>query len=136
MSEYIDPGVPTRAPTDKKVAAPAPLPRLWNADAAGRKLLPLISGCLWYFPDALAAVAYVSVVGNNQHNPGQPLHWSQGKSNDHVDCIGRHAAGLGTLDTDGVPHSWKLAWRVLAHLQMELQAEGAPVPPGAKLPSQ
>ncbi len=125
------------AGASKKVAvaveAPA-LPRLWSADAAGRKLLPIISGCLWYFPDALAAVSHVSYVGNQQHNPGQPMHWAQDKSKDHVDCIGRHLAQLGSLDTDGVPHSWKLAWRALANLQMELQGEGAPKPPGAILP--
>ncbi len=132
---YSNPNAP--APAEKKVAvaaeAPA-LPRLWSADAAGRKLLPIISGCLWYFPDALAAVSHVSYVGNKQHNPGQPMHWAQDKSKDHVDCIGRHLAQLGSLDTDGVPHSWKLAWRALANLQMELQREGAPKPPGAILP--
>ena len=96
--------------------APA-LPRLWSADAAGRKLLPIISGCLWYFPDALAAVSHVSHVGNQQHNPGQSMHWAQDKSTDHVDCIGRHLAQLGSRPIPtGVPASLetgmaKYAWR-------------------------
>lgn len=129
-------GIVARAPAQKESVLAPTLPRLWSADAAGRKLLPIISGCLWCFPDALAAVAHVSYVGNQQHNPGEPLHWAQEKSKDHIDCIGRHLAGIGTLDTDGVPHSWKLAWRANAYLQMELQREGAPIPPGAKLPRQ
>lgn len=106
-------------------------PRLWKANDAERKMMPITSGFLWYFPDAVAAAAYVSYLGNQKHNPGQPLHWSQDKSKDHLDCVGRHLAGVGTLDTDGVPHSWRLLWRAAALVQMELQREGAPIPPGA-----
>lgn len=109
-------------------------PRLFNATAAERKTMPVVDGFISYFPDAIAAASYVSYVGNQQHNPGEPLHWAQEKSNDHLNCIGRHLAGWGTLDIDGVPHSWKLFWRAGAALQMDLQAEGAPVPRGAKLP--
>jgi hypothetical protein len=115
-------------------------PRLFKATAAERKLMPVVDGFMSYFPDAIAAGSHVSYVGNQQHNPGEPwkpgepLHWAQEKSNDHLNCIGRHLAQIGTLDVDGVPHSWKLFWRAAAHLQMELQAEGAPVPRGAKLP--
>src|SRR5262245_47931312 len=35
-----------------------------------RKALPVFTGVLMYFPDAIAAVAEVSRVGNEQHNPG------------------------------------------------------------------
>ena len=107
------------------------LPRLWDGTAADRKLLPVVDGAMHYFPDAIAAVSHVSYVGNEQHNPGQPMHWAQGKSSDHRNCIGRHLSQLGTLDTDGIPHSWKLAWRALANLQVELQEQGAPLPPRA-----
>ena len=124
---------PNARPREKEEVAPR-LPRLFDATPAERKLMPFAEGCVFYFPDALAAVSYVSYVGNQQHNPGQPTHWAQEKSGDHVNCIGRHLAQLGTVDTDGVPHSWKLAWRALANLQTELQAQGAPVPCGAKLP--
>jgi hypothetical protein len=33
----------------------------------------------------------------------------------------------GGLDKDGVRHSAKMAWRALALLQLELEAEGAPM---------
>lgn len=91
-----------------------------------RKAAPICSGVLDYFPLALAEVARVSKAGNDQHNPGQPLHWARGKSADHADCIARHLIERGTLDTsDPVPqrHSAKLAWRALALLQEELEAE-------------
>lgn len=101
-------------------------------DPKVRKMMPLISGCLHYFPDALAYVAYVSYVGNQQHNPGEPLHWARGKSMDHVDAAGRHLTGLGKFDTDRVLHAGKLAWRSLANLQHELEAlYGLPLPPNA-----
>jgi hypothetical protein len=82
-------------------------------------------GLLDYFPDALAYVAYVSKVGNDQHNPGQELHWAKEKSTDHADCIIRHLVDRGTTDSDGVLHSGKTAWRALALLQTELEAAEA-----------
>ena len=90
------------------------------AEAAERKKLPVVTGVLDYFPNAIAAVANVSRVGNDQHNPGQPLHWDKSKSTDHADCVGRHLLERGTVDVDGVRHSAKLAWRALALLEMEL----------------
>lgn len=92
------------------------------ADPKARKALPLFSGVLAYFPDAIAAVAQCSKVGNDQHNPGQPLHWERSKSGDHRDCIVRHLLEAGTVDSDGVRHSAKLAWRALALLQLEIEA--------------
>lgn len=90
-------------------------------DAKVRKEIPLTSGVLDYFPRALAAVAFTSKVGNDQHNPGQPLHWAKHKSNDHADCIPRHLADRNALDTDGIPHRFKLAWRALADLEIWLE---------------
>jgi hypothetical protein len=101
-------------------------------DAAARKAIPLCSGVLDYFPAALAAVAEVSRLGNEQHNPGEPLHWARGKSMDQADCIVRHLMERGTVDTDGMRHTAKAAWRVLALLQLELEAAGAPLARGAK----
>jgi hypothetical protein len=44
----------------------------------------------------------------------------------------RHFAERGTLDSDGLRHSAKMAWRALAFLQKEIEAEraavGAPTP--------
>lgn len=91
-------------------------------DAAARKALPICSGVLDYFPDALAAVAHCSKVGNDQHNPGQPLHWAKEKSSDEADALIRHLIQRGTIDTDGVRHSAKVAWRALALLQREIEA--------------
>lgn len=95
------------------------------SDAKLRKNLPIARGVLDYFPDAIAAVADVSRLGNEQHNPGQPLHWAKEKSTDHADCIARHLIERGSLDTDGARHSAKLAWRALALLQIELETEAA-----------
>lgn len=98
---------------------PAELP----TDAKERKALPIATGVLDYFPDALAAVAEVSRIGNEQHNPGQPLHWAKGKSTDHADSLIRHLVERGTRDSDGGRHSAKVAWRALALLQTEIENE-------------
>jgi hypothetical protein len=91
-------------------------------DAAARKATPLTTGCLDYFPDALLAVAALSKVGNDQHNPGTALHWDRAKSGDEADALSRHLIDRGTLDTDGQRHSAKVAWRALALLQKEIEA--------------
>lgn len=92
-----------------------------TTDPKARKDLPLHSGVLKYFPDALLAVAAVSKAGNDQHNPGQPLHWSRDKSSDHLDSASRHLLEAGTLDVDGLRHTAKAAWRLLAELQLEIE---------------
>lgn len=92
-------------------------------DPAERKTYPVASGVLDYFPDAIAVVANVSWRGNEQHNPGQPLHWNRAKSSDEADALMRHFGERGTIDSDGIRHSAKLAWRALALLQKELEAE-------------
>lgn len=105
--------------------APAPQagPRTLPVDAAARKALPLVTGVLDYFPDSLLAVAQCSKAGNDQHNPGKPLFWDRSKSGDEADALGRHLLQRGTMDKDGVRHSAKLAWRALALLQKEIEAE-------------
>ena len=103
-------------------------------DAAARKAVPLATGVLDYFPDALAAVAALSAKGNDQHNPGAALHWDRAKSGDEADALLRHLSQRGTVDSDGIRHSAKVAWRALALLQKELEAEeGAPLPRGARV---
>lgn len=91
---------------------------------AARKATPVYSGVIKYFPDALQAIAQCSKVGNDQHNPGEPLHWARGKSGDELDALTRHLIDAGTIDTDGVRHSTKVAWRALANLQKELELAG------------
>lgn len=94
---------------------------LLPTNAQDRKNTPLCTGVLDYFPLALAEVARVSKAGNDQHNPGQPLHWAREKSTDHADCILRHLMERGRAGTDGMRHSAQLAWRALALLQVELE---------------
>jgi len=102
--------------------------------AADRKKYPVGTGVLDYFSSALAEVSRVSFVGNEQHNPGQPLHWARGKSTDQADTMIRHFMERGKIDIDGMRHSAKMAWRALALLQEELEAEGAPIARGSKSP--
>ena len=102
-------------------------------DAKERKQIPLASGVFDYFASALIEVARVSYLGNQQHNPGQPLHHSRGKSADHADTMMRHFVERGEIDSDGMRHSAKMVWRALCILQLELEAEGAPLARGAKL---
>lgn len=92
-------------------------------DSKERKRRPIMTGVLDYFPDAIAAVAELSVIGNEQHNPGEPLHWARDKSTDQADTAVRHLMERGTFDIDGVRHSTKAAWRALANLQTELEEQ-------------
>lgn len=92
-------------------------------DPVARKEIPLATGVLDYFPDALTAVAKVSQAGNQQHNPGTPLHWDRSKSGDEADALMRHFIERGTFDDDGLRHSAKMAWRALALLQKEIEGE-------------
>ena len=95
-------------------------------EARARKECPMYSGLLVYFPDALEEVARLSFKANEQHNPGQPVHWAREKSTDHDDASLRHktdrAKGI-IFDTDGMRHRAKAAWRELAALQLELEAD-------------
>lgn len=103
-------------------APPATSKTLLTTDKTARKNQPVARGVLDYFPLAIAEIANVSFVGNQQHNPGEPMHWARGKSNDHADCVVRHLMERGTVDEDGLRHSAKAAWRALALLQEELEA--------------
>jgi hypothetical protein len=99
-------------------------------DAQARKAAPIASGVLHYFPNALAAVAHLSKVGNEQHNPGQAMNWNYPASADHADCLIRHLAESGSIDTDGISHTVKVAWRALALLERELLEANPELKPG------
>ena len=91
-----------------------------------RKQTPIYSGVVSYFPDALAAVARVSWVGNEQHNPGQPMHWAREKSTDQMDAAMRHVFDYASgepRDTDGEFHLAKAIWRLSAQLQLDIEHE-------------
>lgn len=135
-----------RARSLKIAAKPAPTAeafdprRLITGGSEHRKTLPMTSGLLDYFPDALACVSQVSWVGNMKHNPGEPMHHARGKSMDHADCILRHLVERGGHDVvvvagqeHKIRHSAALAWRALALLQEELEAAyGLPLPRAAR----
>ena len=86
-----------------------------------RKEIPVYSGVLKYFPDAIKEVARCSYRGNQQHNPNTKLHWDRSKSGDELDALSRHLLDSGTFDSDGIRHSAKVAWRALANLQKEIE---------------
>lgn len=97
-----------------------------SRDSKKRKNQPLFSGVLQYFPDALLSISEHSKLGNDKHNPGQPLHWDKSKSTDHADCIARHLVDIGpnwdARDHEtGSLHAQALAWRALALLQTVLE---------------
>jgi hypothetical protein len=119
-------------------------------DSRERKEVPVFSGVLAYAPAALAGIARVSKLGNDKHNPGEPLHHARGKSADHPDCITRHQLDVSDLLAEverGNPENRQayveaalfevsqLAWRALIWSQ-ELHEKygGAPLAPGARLP--
>ena len=115
-------------------------------DSAERKNYPVLSGCVKYFPAALAGVANISKLGNDKHNPGEPLHHARSKSTDHGDCIVRHLIdtedllaavdrneALRTEDKEAILREVsQLAWRALAYSQVLHERFGAPLAPGAK----
>jgi hypothetical protein len=104
-----------------------------STDSATRKLMPIATGCLSYFPDALLLVSWISRVGNEKHNPGEPLHWDKSKSQDEKDAEVRHMLdyfrdvppdpGLEPLGKLG--HLASKAWRALGDLQRACDAERA-----------
>ena len=84
-----------------------------------RKQIPIYTGVIKYFPDAIAEIAKVSYAGNQQHHPDKPLHWDRAKSTDELDALMRHLLEAGKIDNDGMRHTAKVAWRALANLQKE-----------------
>lgn len=90
-----------------------------------RKDHPVATGLVDYFPDALLAIAAVSMEGARKHDTfgpdGRPT-WDRTKSTDDADALMRHFIDRGSFDTDGHSHSAKVAWRALAVLQRELDA--------------
>ena len=128
--EHNGPHCPSGSGTFQRLTTP-PSPQPSPVLPTGyeeRKALPIATGVLDYFPKALAAVAHCSKVGNDQHNPGEPLHWAREKSTDEANTLIRHFIERGTLDSDGVRHSAKVAWRALALLEKEIEADAAKTP--------
>lgn len=133
-AEVTLPATVIAAPPARKYVAPSE-PGIPHS-AQARKETPIATGVLAYFPDAIAEVAKVSYIGNDQHNPGQSLHWARDKSTDHSDSAARHITEY--LDAKrqnpnvAVPRDAKgnsllaqAAWRVLAQNQLDIEKEKA-----------
>lgn len=119
-------------------------------DHAARKALPIMR-VLGYFTAAIAGLTRHAVRGNNQHNPGEPLHWARGKSTDHAECVGRHSFDMMDLHAwlernpthpdrervlDELEHEYDARlWRAAADSQEFYEKfRGAPISPSSKLP--
>ena len=85
--------------------------------------MPVYSGVLKYFPNAIKEVSKCSFAGQQQHNPDKPLAWDRSKSGDEYDALTRHLidSTKEEYDSDGVLHLAKVAWRALAGLQKHLE---------------
>ena len=94
---------------------------MMTTDAQERKDTPVYSGFMCYFPDAIAEVARLSKAGNDQHNPGEPLHWDRSKSGDELDALTRHLLDRANAAEGGIRsrilHQRAIAWRAMADLQ-------------------
>ena len=96
--------------------------------AQQRKQTPIWSGVMQYFPKVWEHIARVSWQGNQQHNPGQPLHWAREKSTDQLDAALRHMLDhvVSAKDTDGQYHLAKAIWRLCAEFELFLEKEEEP----------
>ncbi len=119
---------------------------LFPADDKQRKAMPIFKLIARYFPKALREVTKVSVVNNVRYNPERDpadINWARGKSPDQLGSLFRHILERevdGKVFEDvpsdvakatGVTRIYVLAeaaWRALAALELEIEAEEAKVP--------
>jgi len=113
-------------------------------DSAARKEYPIHTGCLRYFPAAIAGVSRASKTGNDKHNPGEDLYHARGKSMDHSDCIIRHLLDVDDLIAkllrgedlaieEILEEVNSMAWRALAYSQeLHEKLGAAPMAPSAR----
>lgn len=88
--------------------------------SAERKQMPVQTIMAEYFPDAFMALARHSLKANDKHNPGEPMHWARNKSNDHLNCAGRHLLTPNALDPDtGETEAVCAMWRLAAYVQLQ-----------------
>ena len=92
-----------------------------------RKSMPIYS-ILRFFPLAIKQLARTIMAGQDQHIDGetQEPQWDREKSNQHMQSLTRHLTDYAsgeTIDDDGIPHLAKVAWRALAQLQMDEEAD-------------
>ena len=90
-------------------------------DSKARKEIPLWTFISTYFPKTFVAMAKLSYLANEKHNPGEPMHWAREKSTDHKDCIARHLLDEERLDEFGIPEAVAAAWRACANAELVLE---------------
>ena len=103
---------------EEKAEAP-----IFPGSDAGRREYPLCTGLLEYFPRACAETAHHSHIGNEQHNPGEPLHWAKEKSIGRGDQIVRHLMDGKTAKdrAEAIHHFAGMCWRSLELFERFLQ---------------
>jgi len=89
--------------------------KILPTSAKERKAIPIYTGFINYFPDAIAAVAKISLKGGIQHGQTpETLFWDRSKSGDELDAMMRHL-----IDKD-----WEqVAWRAMANLQKQIEKQ-------------
>lgn len=117
-------------------------------DSEERKLYPLFTGVMRFFPAAVAAVARHIKRGADKHCNGRVV-WRRGTSDDHEDCILRHLMDLADkrremqgevgyarmqqLYAEACEEAAAIAWRALALCQVVHEHYAyAPVPESAE----
>jgi len=96
--------------------------QIFPEDDKQRLEYPIFSGLLDYFPHACAEVARHSKIGNDQHNPGEPMHWAKEKSIGRGDKIVRHLMDGWTTAKQNrrdktIRHLAAMCWRALELLE-------------------
>lgn len=110
------------------------------SDSQVRKMMPVGTVATEYFPLGDRGRAAVSWVGNEKHNPGEHLHWSRGKSDDHENALLRHLQDMKAPGADGwdtyelpdgrvyqVRHASAASWRASAIAQLDAESVGGQV---------
>ncbi len=91
-----------------------------------RKEYPVLTAALMYFPHAFAELARCSYLANEQHNPGEPVHWDYTKSVGDGNELLRHlmdALGPNPIDAEGVHHDVKVLWRAAELVERRIRRE-------------
>ncbi len=90
----------------------------YDNSSARRKDQPVTEGFLDYFPATARLTAELSRLGNEKHNPGEPLHHARDKSKDHRNCAVRHLMDADVIDPEsGLVEAVGAVWRSSAYVQ-------------------
>ncbi len=132
VSEYEVAAAPSCEAKDHE--RPADWRMYYDNSSSRRKDQPVTEGFLDYFPAAVRLCAELSRLGNEKHNPGEPLHHARGKSKDHRNCAVRHLMDADTADPEtNLVEAVAAFWRLGAYIQELCETTyGWPKAPAAK----